>query len=235
MPERTSAEAACRTGLRLQRVAVRLGKSVLVDLDAVVPPGAVLTVMGPSGSGKSTLLGAITGTLAAGFTMTGRLWLDGEDISQHPTHRRRIGLMLQDDVLFPHLSVGENLAFGLTPAVKGRSARRSRVDAALEDAGLSGMAERDPATLSGGQRARVALMRTLMAEPRAVLLDEPFSKLDATLRDQIRAFVFERVRARGLPCLLVTHDAADAAAAGGMVVAPNAGEIGVVGQSTGLQ
>ncbi|MEM6973422.1 MAG: ATP-binding cassette domain-containing protein [Pseudomonadota bacterium] len=209
-------------GLTLSQLRVRLGDSVLVDLDAHVAPGEVLTVMGPSGSGKSTLLGAITGTLAPAFAMQGAIGLDGEDITARPTHRRRVGLMLQDDVLFPHLSVGGNLAFALDPSVRGRRARRARVEQALADAGLDGMADRDPATLSGGQRARVGLMRTLLAAPRAVLLDEPFSKLDTALRDQIRGFVFDRVRAEGLPCLLVTHDAADAAAAGGPVVAPHA-------------
>ncbi|MEM8758876.1 MAG: ATP-binding cassette domain-containing protein [Pseudomonadota bacterium] len=106
-------------GLRLEDLTVSLGTNRLVTIGATVDPGEILTVMGPSGSGKSTLLAAITGTLAPGFTMTGRVLLDGEDITDRPTHRRGIGLMMQDDVLFPHLSVGANLAFGLSPTIRG--------------------------------------------------------------------------------------------------------------------
>ncbi|MEO0426994.1 MAG: ATP-binding cassette domain-containing protein [Pseudomonadota bacterium] len=207
-------------GLRLEDLTVSLGTNGLVAIGATVDPGEILTVMGPSGSGKSTLLAAITGTLAPGFTMTGRVLLDGEDITDRPTHRRGIGLMMQDDVLFPHLSVGANLAFGLSPTIRGHAARAARVEAALDAAGLGGMAARDPATLSGGQRSRVALMRALLAEPRAILLDEPFSKLDTSLRTQIRSFTFEQITAARLPAILVTHDHEDAAAAGGRIMAP---------------
>lgn len=187
-------------------------------LSLEVAPGQVGTVMGPSGIGKSTLLDAVGGHLAHGFTTTGRVTLNGRDLTGLPPESRRIGLMFQDAVLFPHLSVGDNLAFGLRPGVRGRAARAGAVAQALEQAGLPGMEHRDPATLSGGQRARVALMRTLLAEPLALLLDEPFSRLDAGLRDEIRAFAFAHVRARGIPALLVTHDAQDAGAAGGPLV-----------------
>ncbi|MGA1274914.1 MAG: ATP-binding cassette domain-containing protein, partial [Gemmobacter sp.] len=121
-------------------------------------------------------------------------------------------------VLFPHLAVADNLAFGRDPGGRGRAARRAAVDEALARAGLGGMGGRDPATLSGGQRARAALMRALLARPRAILLDEPFASLDAGLRAEMRAFTFERIRAEGIPALLVTHDAEDAAAAGGPVL-----------------
>jgi len=119
--------------------------------------------------------------------------------------------------LFPHLSVGENLAFGL-PRGLSSDERRARIEAALADADMETFAERDPATLSGGQRARIALLRTLAAEPRALLLDEPFSKLDARLRERFRRFVFQHATEQSLPTLLVTHDPADAAAAGGSVI-----------------
>ena len=165
-------------GLRLDTLEIRLGGRSMVALDAHVAPGEVLTVMGPSGSGKSTLLAAITGALDPAFALSGRILLDGEDVTALPTERRRIGILFQDELLFPHLSVGCNLAFGLTPSLRGRAARRSRIDSALQEIGLEGFATRDPATLSGGQKARVALMRTLLAEPRALLLDEPFSRLD---------------------------------------------------------
>lgn len=204
-------------GLSLRALCVRLDGRPVVDLTAEVAPGEVLTIMGPSGSGKSTLLAAITGTLGPPFLRTGEVWLDGRDLTGLPTRDRGIGLLFQDALLFPHLSVGGNLAFALPPGGRDRAAR---VAAALEEAGLPGFAGRDPETLSGGERARVAMMRTLLADPRALLLDEPFSRLDADLRARIRAFVLERARARGLPVLLVTHDAEDARAAGGRVVSP---------------
>lgn len=202
-------------GLRLDNLAVSLGGERIAVIDALIPPGEALTVMGPSGSGKSTLLAAITGTAPPAFTITGRVRLDGADVTDLPTEARRIGILFQDELLFPHLSVGANLAFGLRPRLKGRAARRDRIETALSTIGLPGFFDRDPATLSGGQRARVALMRMLLSEPRALLLDEAFSKLDATLRGQIRGLVFETARDMRLPVLQVTHDAADADAAGG--------------------
>jgi len=128
-----------------------------------------------------------------------------------------VGILFQDDLLFPHLSVGANLAFGLR--VGGtKFERQQKIAKALDEVGLSGFADRDPATLSGGQKARVALMRMLLSEPCALLLDEPFSRLDAALRVQVRELVFARAKARALPVILVTHDAEDAAAAGGEIV-----------------
>jgi putative thiamine transport system ATP-binding protein len=174
--------------------------------------------MGPSGCGKSTLLDFIAGNLQPGIETSGEVRLDGRPLGGLPPERRRIGILFQDDLLFPHLSVGENLMFALPPTILGRAERRARIEAALLEAELAGFADRDPATLSGGQRARVALMRTLLAEPRALLLDEPFSKLDAALRARIRPFVFDHAREAGLPTLLVTHDPADAEAAAGPVV-----------------
>ncbi|PJF08287.1 ATP-binding cassette domain-containing protein [Pseudorhodobacter sp. MZDSW-24AT] len=206
--------------LTLQDLRIDQGTTPVVALDLSVAPGEVLTIMGPSGSGKSTALSAIMGTLAPAFRQQGRIILQGRDITTLPPHQRRVGLLFQDDVLFPHLSVGANLAFALPPAIKGRATRRARVEAALAQAELAGFADRDPATLSGGQRARVALMRTLLAQPCALLLDEPFSRLDAGLRAQIRGFVLSRIRDTGLAAILVTHDAEDAHAAGGRVITP---------------
>jgi len=127
-------------------------------------------------------------------------------------------MLFQDALLFPHLSVAGNLAFGLPADVRDRRERRRLVDAALAEAGMDNFGDRDPATLSGGQQARIALFRALLSRPRALLLDEPFSKLDAGLRQRIRGFVFEHAKARNLPVLLVTHDRADAEAAGGPIV-----------------
>ena len=204
-------------GLRLEDVRITRDSAPLLALSAEVRPGEVLTVMGPSGAGKSTLLAFVTGTLSRGFEATGRVILNGRDVTHLPARARGIGILFQDDLLFPHLSVGANMAFGLR-AGGTRAERRAAVEAALAEIGLEGFFDRDPATLSGGQKARVALMRMLLSEPQALLLDEPFSRLDAALRAQIRALVFERARAKGLPVLMVTHDAEDAEAAGGEVV-----------------
>jgi putative thiamine transport system ATP-binding protein len=135
--------------------------------------------------------------------------LDGLDIGALPTSQRGVGLLFQDDLLFAHMTVGENLLFAVPPGPKAE--RHAEVERALSEAGLAGYGARDPATLSGGQRARVALMRALLARPRALLLDEPFSRLDAALREQFRAFVFDHLRDMGIPSVLVTHDAADVA------------------------
>ncbi|MDF2780465.1 MAG: transporter ATP-binding protein [Geminicoccaceae bacterium] len=207
-------------GLEISELALRVGARTLVnDFRLRIGPGEVTTLMGPSGCGKSSLLSYLCGTLEPAFEASGRVRLDGVAIDALPPEKRRLGILFQDDLLFPHLSVGENLAFALPPTVRGRRERRARVEAALEEAELPGFAERDPATLSGGQRARVALMRTLLARPRALLLDEPFSRLDHDLRERVRRFVFDHARQAGLPTLLVTHDPADAEAAGGAVVA----------------
>lgn len=213
--------------LRLHGVTVSLDCHPLIaDLSLVVAPGEVVTVMGPSGSGKSTLLSWLCGSVDTAFAIEGRAELDGEDITGLPPEDRRVGILFQDDLLFPHLSVGQNLAFGIPRRVR-REERRERVAATLAEAELGGFEDRDPATLSGGQRARIALMRTLLAEPKTLLLDEPFSKLDAGLRGRIRRFTFEHAVERGLPTLLVTHDPDDAAAAGGPVL-----EIGGGGKIT---
>jgi len=205
-------------GLDLDRLTIRQGARTLVNLTAHVAPGDVLTIMGASGSGKSTLLSALIGTLAPAFDCSGRILLNGQDLTGMPTRTRRIGMLFQDDLLFAHLSVAGNLGFGL--AARHRHHRAAHIDAALSEVGLAGFGPRDPATLSGGQRARVALLRTLLAEPLTLLLDEPFSRLDAELRVQIRTLVFDRARQQLLPVVLVTHDLDDARAAGGAIVSP---------------
>ena len=205
--------------LRLAGVQITVhGRQLIARLDVTIRPGEVLTLMGPSGCGKSTLLDYLAGTLTAPFDAAGPVTIGGIDVTPLPPEARRIGILFQDDLLFPHLSVGGNLAFALPHDVRPQPARRDRIEQALAEAGLAGYADRDPATLSGGQRARVALMRTLLAQPRALLLDEPFNKLDAQLRGEFRSFVFRHAHDRSLPTLLVTHDEADARAAGGRVV-----------------
>jgi putative thiamine transport system ATP-binding protein len=211
--------SAAATTLDLAGVRIALPGRVLVDgLDLVVDAGQCVTLMGPSGCVKSTLLAYVAGSLGPPFDARGSVIVGGVDVTSWPPERRRIGILFQDDLLFPHLSVGGNLAFALHERVRDRGERRARIEAALAEADLHGFAERAPATLSGGQRARVALMRTLLSEPRALLLDEPFNKLDAPRRDEVRRFVFEHALERALPVLLVTHDEADAVAAAGPVL-----------------
>jgi putative thiamine transport system ATP-binding protein len=204
-------------GLHLDHVRILQDGAPLIEIDTHVAPGSVLTIMGPSGVGKSTLLSAIIGTLPPAFTLHGHVRLEGRDLLPLPPEDRCVGILFQDALLFPHLSVGANLAFGLSQGGT-RVERRAQIDAALAEVGLEGFADRDPETLSGGQRARVALMRMLLSEPKALLLDEPFSGLDAALREQVRALVFDHAKARALPVLMVTHDQEDADAAGGEVV-----------------
>lgn len=212
-----------KMGLKLTDVTITApgADAPMLAVSADVAPGAVLSIMGPSGVGKSTLLAWLTGTLPVGFQATGRAELAGRDITNLAPEARRLGILFQDHLLFPHLSVGANLAFGLAAGV---SNRRDVVDQALVEIDLAGYADRDPATLSGGQRARVALMRMLLSEPEALLLDEPFSRLDAALRDQMRDLVFSRARAKQLPVIMVTHDAQDAEAAGGEVLHLRSGQ-----------
>jgi putative thiamine transport system ATP-binding protein len=213
-----SKAAQPKRGLNLEDIAIWLDGERLVSLSASVLPGEVLTVMGPSGIGKSTLLAFIGGFLGRDFRASGRVMLNGRDVTALPPERRGIGLLFQDALLLPHLSVAGNLLIGLHPSVRGRAARREAVTAALAEVGLAGFEGRDPATLSGGQAARVALMRTLLAHPEALILDEPFSRLDMALRAQVRELVFVEARKYGLPVLLVTHDPADAEAAGGRIL-----------------
>lgn len=184
------------------------GKPLLQAINLRVAPGEIVTLMGPSGCGKSTLFAWMVGALDGAFRARGELWLNGRRCDALPTEQRRIGILFQDALLFDHLSVGQNLRLAL-PAAVARDERRIRVDAALANADLAGFYDRDPATLSGGQRARVALLRALLAQPEALLLDEPFSRLDPQLRDHFRRWVFTALRQQQIPVVQVTHDPAD--------------------------
>ena len=187
----------------------RYGQPLLGEVALDVAGGQVATLMGASGSGKSTLLNWIVGALDPAFAARGELWVNGSRRDALPIEARRIGILFQDDLLFAHLSVGQNLAFALPARIKGKSARRAAIEATLAEVGLPGTFERDPATLSGGQKARVSVLRALLAEPEALLLDEPYARLDSALRAQFRDFVVARIERLGIPALLVTHDAAD--------------------------
>ena len=182
-----------------------------------MPKGQIRLIHGPSGCGKSTLLALICGTPIFNVNWAGEIRLDGIDIGVLPAHRREVGLMYQEPLLFSHLTVGENLAFGLPSSIRGK-ARHMAVDGALEAASLDGFGQRDPATLSGGQAARIALMRALLAEPKVLLMDEAFSNLDPKLRRQFGQFVANQIKLREIPALLVSHDLGDMEFAMGSVL-----------------
>ena len=173
-----------------------------------VAPGEVLTLMGPSGCGKSSLLAALAGVLPPGgpIRLTGDILLGTHRLTPLPPQERGVGILFQDDLLFAHLTVAENLMFGMPAHLKGMAARQTRAHEALAEVGLEAQADKLPGALSGGQKARVSLLRALLAEPRALLLDEPFSRLDKPLRAAFRTLVFERLRTQAIPALLVTHD-----------------------------
>ena len=173
-----------------------------------VPRGEIVTLMGPSGSGKSTLFAWMVGALSEDFQARGELWIGERRCDVLPVESRGLGILFQDALLFDPFSVGQNLLLALPERIAGR-ARREVVEQALDSAGLGGHYASDPATLSGGERARVSLLRALLAEPQALLLDEPFSRLDKALRTTFRAWVFDAVRARNIPVVLVTHDEDD--------------------------
>jgi putative thiamine transport system ATP-binding protein len=181
---------------------------LISGLSVDIAAGSLRLIQGASGSGKSTLLSVICGTADRNVRAAGDVLLNGQMVSGLDAEDRRIGLMFQDPLLFPHMTVGDNLAIALV--AHHQHDRKTRVSAALELAGLAGFEDRDPATLSGGQAARVALMRTLLAEPEALLMDEAFSALDPDLRHAFGGFVRTQIRDRGIPALLVSHDAADA-------------------------
>ncbi len=204
--------------LSVADLSLRIGRRHLLGpLSFVAGTDRPTTIMGPSGCGKSSLLAWLCGTLPPVFAATGTAALAGQRLDGLAPEQRRLGILFQDDLLFPHMTVGENLAFALPAAWRG-AARRARVADALAEAGLAGFDRRDPATLSGGQRARIALLRVLLAEPRALLLDEPFNRLDAALKARFRRAVFDAAAERGLPVVLVSHDPGDAAAAAGPVI-----------------
>jgi ABC-type Fe3+/spermidine/putrescine transport system ATPase subunit len=196
--------------LELRDIAKQWDHRPLLDgVNLRVASGETLALLGASGSGKSTLLKIVAGLETP---ERGSVWFDGVDITTLPPERRGFALMFQDFALFPHLNVQDNVAFGLVEQGVGRSAAREQAQAMLLRFGLGERATARVWTLSGGEQQRVALARALITRPRALLLDEPFSALDAALREQLRAEFRERITEAGMSAILVTHDEAEARA-----------------------
>lgn len=196
--------------LCLENLAIRKanGEPLFSALNMTVEKGEIVTLMGPSGCGKSTLLDAVAGHLSSEFHYSGSIMLDSQKLAGLPAHQRQVGILFQDDLLFPHLTVWENLAFALPNEIKG-SKRKESAMLALKHIALTQLADSFPEQISGGQRARIALTRMLLAKPKVALLDEPYSKLDKDLRMQFRSWVVEQLQQANIPALVVTHDEED--------------------------
>ncbi|MDA0147823.1 ATP-binding cassette domain-containing protein [Vibrio sp. LaRot3] len=187
----------------------RSEEALIQDFSISVKPGEVACMMGPSGCGKSTLLNVIAGHLNKDFSYDGEVWLNEQNITKVPPHERGVGVLFQDDLLFPHLNVWQNLAFALPNDVKGNQRKQLALEN-LAKVNLTSLANAFPEQISGGQRARISLLRMLLAQPKVALLDEPFSKLDQSLREQFRDWVYAQLIQANIPALLVTHDRDDA-------------------------
>lgn len=192
--------------LHLDRIDIALG-GFRLRADWQAAPGARVAIIGPSGAGKSTLLAAIAGFLAPA---SGRILWAGQDITRVAPGQRPVSMLFQDQNLFPHLTVAQNLGLGLSPSLRLTAGDRARIDRALDQVGLAGLGARRPATLSGGQQGRAALARTLLRARPILLLDEPFAALGPALRSEMLALVGQVADETGALALLVTHDPAEA-------------------------
>lgn len=218
------------TGARLEisDVTVRFGDRVVLDrVSLTVAPGDVVALLGPSGSGKSTLLKVIAGIIRP---EAGHVEIAGTDVTDVPTHRRHVGMVFQDNQLFPHRSVVDNVAFGLQMQGIDRRTRHRRAAELLEQVGLAGFGGRSVTALSGGEAKRVALARTMITEPLVVLLDEPLTGLDRALHDRLAADLRAVLTAAGTTGVLVTHDHDQAAALDARIVELR--ELSAVGSTT---
>lgn len=194
--------------LEVREVSVSFGDTIVLDdVSLDVDAAEIVALLGPSGSGKSTLLRAVAGLVRPD---RGRIVIDGEDVTDLPTHRRSVGMVFQDEQLFPHLDVGGNVGFGLKMAGMKPPERRRRVDELLELVGLGGFSGRSIERLSGGEAKRVALVRSLAPSPSVLLLDEPLSGLDRDLQSLVGAEIAAALRATSTPAVWVTHDTAEA-------------------------
>mgnify|MGYP006424099707 FL=1 len=178
------------------------------NLNLKVEKGKILTIFGVSGVGKSSLINVISGIFEDNLSFTGDIILNNKRLNETAPENRRIGLLLQEGVLFPHLTVKQNLLFGMNKNLKNKE-KSLLIENHLQKSNMDGFQERYPNTLSGGQKARIAYLRAILSEPIALLLDEPFSSLDPDQRNSFRLFVIKQVKDRNIPCILVTHDESD--------------------------
>jgi putative thiamine transport system ATP-binding protein len=183
-------------------------KTLIKNLSIKIENSEILCVFGESGVGKSSLINVISGVNEENLKIEGEIKLNGVILNNIPTEKRKIGLLLQDGTLFPHLTVEQNLLFGMNKSLNKKE-KNSLILNYLDKANMSGFQDRYPNTLSGGQKARIACLRAILSEPNALLLDEPFSSLDPSQRNSFREFVVKQVKRANIPCLLVTHDEGD--------------------------
>ena len=183
-------------------------KPFIKNLNLKIKNGNILCVFGKSGVGKSSLINIIAGTTEDNLLFEGEIILDGKILNNIPIEKRKIGLLLQEGALFPHLTVEQNIYFGMNRKLKSKE-KLFLIDENLKKANMDGFQNRYPHTLSGGQKARIACLRALLSEPKALLLDEPFSSLDPEHRNTFRNFVIDKVKESKIPCLIVTHDETD--------------------------
>lgn len=194
--------------LRVEQIGVRFDTiDVLRQATLTVNRGEVVALLGPSGSGKSTLLRVIAGILPP---RSGSVWIGANDITSLPTHQRGVGMVFQDNQLFPHMSTIDNVAYGLRVAGVGKAERQARGATWLDRVGLAGFERRNVTELSGGEAKRVALARTLATEPSVVLLDEPLTGLDRELHDRLATQLERLLSEHAITAVLVTHDSAEA-------------------------
>ncbi|GAA5115821.1 ABC transporter ATP-binding protein [Pseudonocardia adelaidensis] len=198
------------------------GREVVRGIDLQTEPGEFLTLLGPSGCGKTTTLNIVAGHL---LPDAGSVQVDGRELTTVPANRRAMGMVFQSYALFPHMTVADNVGFGLRMRRTAAAERRRKVTEALEMVGLDGMEGRHPRQLSGGQQQRAALARALVVEPDLLLLDEPFSNLDAQLRVRLRDEVVALQRRIGTTAILVTHDQEEALAVSDRIAVMNEGTI----------
>jgi len=216
-----------RTVVELSKVSKRYGAVVALDaLDLAVYEGELLSLLGPSGCGKTTTLNVVAGFAAPD---AGRVVIDGDDVTGEPAWRRGLGVVFQSYALFPHMSVADNIAFGLRERGVGKSEIAERVREALALVRLHGVAAQRPHELSGGMQQRVALARALVIRPRVLLLDEPLAALDRKLREEMRAELRDIQRTVGITTVFVTHDQHEALGLSDRVAVMNAGRIEQLG------
>ena len=183
-------------------------KTLIKNLSIKIENSEILCVFGESGVGKSSLINVISGVNEENLKIEGEIKLNGMILNNIPTEKRKIGLLLQDGTLFPHLTVEQNLLFGMNKSLNKKE-KSNLILNYLDKANMSGFQDRYPNTLSGGQKSRIACLRAILSEPNALLLDEPFSSLDPSQRNSFREFVVKQVKRANIPCLLVTHDEGD--------------------------